>query len=142
VVIGAGFIGAEFASAARAYSVDVTIVEALEVPMSRLLGTEIGATLASLHTANGVKLLTGTGFADFRATSTDSTRVGAVGLSDGTVLPADLVVVGIGASPATGWLRRWRCRALGARILRPRDAHRALDKCSRARKNSRRSNFG
>lgn len=104
VVIGAGFIGAEFASAARAYSVDVTIVEALEVPMSRLLGTEIGATLASLHTANGVKLLNGTGFADFRATSNDPTRVGAVGLSDGTVLPADLVVVGIGASPTTGWL--------------------------------------
>jgi NADPH-dependent 2,4-dienoyl-CoA reductase/sulfur reductase-like enzyme len=104
VVIGAGFIGAEFASAARAYSVDVTIVEALEVPMSRLLGTEIGATLASLHTANGVKLLTGTGFADFRAASTDPTRVGAVGISDGTVLPADLVVVGIGASPTTGWL--------------------------------------
>ncbi|PWV80033.1 Reductase C-terminal [Prauserella marina] len=100
VVIGAGFIGAEFAAAANARGCQVTVVEARETPMSHLLGDRVGARLAELHTRHGVTVRTGVRFAGF----TGDTSVEGVALADGEVLPADLVVVGIGASPATGWL--------------------------------------
>lgn len=100
VVIGAGFIGAEFASAARAYGHAVSVIERLEVPMSTLLGDRVGAILAGLHTSNGVRLLTGVAFDHFEG----RTQISGVALSDGRVLPADLVVIGIGAYPVTDWL--------------------------------------
>jgi NADPH-dependent 2,4-dienoyl-CoA reductase/sulfur reductase-like enzyme len=100
VVIGAGFIGAEFASAARSCGCDVAMIEAQDVPMSHILGEEVGALLARLHPANGVELHTGVQFDHFEGTE----QVTGVALSDGRVLAADLVVVGIGAEPATGWL--------------------------------------
>jgi NADPH-dependent 2,4-dienoyl-CoA reductase/sulfur reductase-like enzyme len=101
VVIGAGFIGAEFAAAARARGLETTIIEAMDVPMSHLFGEEVGSEVASIHAVNGTQLLTGTPFAKFIGTDC----VKGVGLEDGTVLPADLVVVGIGAVPNTGWLQ-------------------------------------
>ena len=100
VVVGAGFIGAEFASSASAHGVEVTVVEVQEQPLAALLGAEVGATFADLHAANGVALLTGTGVAAL----TGDDRVTGVRLADGRVLPADVVVVGIGTVPATGWL--------------------------------------
>jgi 2-hydroxy-6-oxonona-2,4-dienedioate hydrolase len=100
VVIGAGFIGAEFASAARDYGARVTIVELQRTPMEQLLGAEIGEKLARLHTSHGATLHTGVGFSHFEGNE----RVNAVVLSDGTVLPADLVVIGIGAEPSATWL--------------------------------------
>ena len=100
VVVGAGFIGAEFASAARASGCPVTIIEAQDVPMAHILGARVGRLLAELHAQNGVRLLTGTRFDHFEADDT----VRGVGLADGRVEPADLVVVGIGARPATDWL--------------------------------------
>ncbi|KRF19792.1 p-cumate dioxygenase [Nocardioides sp. Soil797] len=100
VVIGAGFIGAEFAAAARAWDVDVTVVEAQQNPLAHLLGDRVGAELGRLHEMHGVHLLTGV--TTERLVGED--RVTAVELSDGRVLPADLVVVGIGAEPATAWL--------------------------------------
>ena len=101
VVIGAGFIGAEFAAAARAQQMDVTLVEAQQVPLSHILGEVVGAEVASLHEAHGSRLLAGVSVAEI---VTADGRVEAVLLADGTRLPADLVVVGIGAAPATGWL--------------------------------------
>lgn len=100
VVIGAGFIGAEFAAAARARGLDTTVIEAMEIPMSHLFGQEAGSEVASIHEANGTQLLAGVRFANFVGTD----HVEGVGLADGTILPADLVVVGIGAVPNTGWL--------------------------------------
>ncbi|WP_329410273.1 FAD-dependent oxidoreductase [Nocardia vinacea] len=100
VVVGAGFIGSEFASAALEYGAQVAIVEAQETPMAHLLGAEVGAELARLHRINGVELHAGVRFAGFEG----SGRVSGVALADGRVLPADLVVVGIGARPATDWL--------------------------------------
>ncbi|MFF5249594.1 NAD(P)/FAD-dependent oxidoreductase [Streptosporangium sp. NPDC000095] len=100
VAIGAGFIGAEFASAARSHGADVTVVEAQPVPLAHLLGARVGALLGGLHEANGVTLLTGTQVERFEGTG----RVTGVTLADGRTLPADLVVVGVGATPATGWL--------------------------------------
>ena len=100
VVIGAGFIGAEFASAARAYGCSVTVVEQQPIPMAHILGPEVGGRLAGLHRANGVALRTGVTVSHIEGDQ----RVSAVVLGTGEVLPADLVVVGIGARPATDWL--------------------------------------
>lgn len=101
VVVGAGFIGAEFASAARAHDLRVTIVEAQAAPLAHLLGAEVGAEVASLHVAHGVELRAGRTVAEV---VTEDGRVRSVRLDDGQELAADLVVVGIGAVPATGWL--------------------------------------
>lgn len=101
VVVGAGFIGAEFAAAARGRDMDVTIVEAQPVPLAHLLGVEVGTEMASLHAAHGVDLLAGRTVAEV---CTAGGRVTGVRLDDGTDLAADVVVVGIGASPATAWL--------------------------------------
>ncbi|MGY1776450.1 NAD(P)/FAD-dependent oxidoreductase [Geodermatophilus sp. SYSU D00804] len=100
VVIGAGFIGAEVASTARALGLDVTVVETQPVPLAGPLGTEMGAVCAGLHADHGTRLLVGTGVAALVGTG----RVEAVELTDGTRVPADVAVVGIGAVPNTEWL--------------------------------------
>ncbi|GAA4889071.1 NAD(P)/FAD-dependent oxidoreductase [Saccharopolyspora cebuensis] len=100
VVIGAGFIGAEVASTAVGLGCEVDVVEAAAVPLQRALGAEMGAVCARLHASNGVRLHTRTGLAEL----VGDPRVRAVRLSDGRELPADVVVVGIGAQPNTEWL--------------------------------------
>jgi NADPH-dependent 2,4-dienoyl-CoA reductase/sulfur reductase-like enzyme len=100
VVVGAGFIGSEVASSARKLGLDVTIVEALPTPLVRATGTEMGPAIASLHERNGTRLLCGRGVAAIEG----GDCVERVVLEDGTVLPADLVVIGIGVTPNTGWL--------------------------------------
>jgi 3-phenylpropionate/trans-cinnamate dioxygenase ferredoxin reductase subunit len=100
VVIGAGFIGAEVASGARSLGLDVTVVEALPTPLAGPLGTEMGAVCARLHGDHGVRLRTGVAVA--RLIGAD--RVETVELTDGTRLPADVVLVGIGARPNVEWL--------------------------------------
>jgi NADPH-dependent 2,4-dienoyl-CoA reductase/sulfur reductase-like enzyme len=101
VVVGAGFIGAEVASTATALGLDVTVVEAMPVPLSRQLGPEMGAAVARLHGQHGARLETGVGVHGLVGRS----RVEGVELVDGRVLPADVVLVGVGASPAVEWLR-------------------------------------
>lgn len=101
VVIGAGFIGAEVASAARKRDLPVTIVEQLDTPLVRSLGPVPGRICAGLHQDAGVDLRLGTAVTGLR---TDAGSVTGVALSDGSVVRADLVVVGIGARPATAWL--------------------------------------
>ncbi|MGW6790458.1 NAD(P)/FAD-dependent oxidoreductase [Streptomyces chartreusis] len=100
VVIGAGFIGAEVASTARLLGLDVTVVEALDIPLERQLGREMGLVCSSLHNDHGVRLLSGTGVAGLVGTG----RVTGVRLADGRLLPADVVVVGVGVRPNTDWL--------------------------------------
>ncbi|OAH13985.1 NAD(P)/FAD-dependent oxidoreductase [Streptomyces jeddahensis] len=100
VVIGAGFIGAEVASTAHRLGLHVTVVEALDVPLERQLGRAMGLVCSSLHTDHGVRLLCGTGVAELIGDG----RVSGVRLADGRVLPADIVVVGVGVRPATDWL--------------------------------------
>ncbi|MFB9925142.1 NAD(P)/FAD-dependent oxidoreductase [Amycolatopsis halotolerans] len=96
VLIGGGFIGAEIASALHKRGAAVTIVEAADVPLVRAVGSEMASVLADLHLRNGVDLRCGT---TVQAIDSDT-----VTLSDGSVLDADLVIVGIGARPAVGWL--------------------------------------
>ncbi|MGP4085281.1 NAD(P)/FAD-dependent oxidoreductase [Streptomyces sp. KR55] len=100
VVIGAGFIGAEVAATAHRLGLHVTVVEALDVPLERQLGREMGLVCSSLHNDHGVRLLCGTGVAGLVGEG----RVTGVRLADGRVLPADIVVVGVGVRPATDWL--------------------------------------
>jgi NADPH-dependent 2,4-dienoyl-CoA reductase/sulfur reductase-like enzyme len=100
VVLGGGFIGAEVAGAARTRGLEVTMVEALAAPLSRALGVEVGGLLARAHCDNGVSVRCGVTVTEARGTD----RVESVVLSDGTIIPADVVVVGLGVEPATGWL--------------------------------------
>ncbi|HWM40133.1 MAG TPA: FAD-dependent oxidoreductase [Streptomyces sp.] len=110
VVIGAGFIGSEVASTAMAAGLDVTVVEALPVPLAGPLGADMGSTCAGLHADHGVPLLCGTPVRRLLADGDGSPpgfsrgRVNGVQLTDGTVLPAATVLVGIGAVPNTEWL--------------------------------------
>ncbi|HEY8094235.1 MAG TPA: FAD-dependent oxidoreductase [Acidimicrobiales bacterium] len=101
VVIGAGFIGAEVAATARGLGCDVTIVEAMPVPLARALGPRMGMACAELHRDHGVALRLGVGVDALDGTG----HVERVVLADGTVLEADVVVVGVGVEPATGWLQ-------------------------------------
>ena len=100
VVIGAGFIGAEVAATARGRGLDVTILEGLPVPLQRGLGDRMGMRMADVHRAHGVDLRLGAAVEAIEGAD----RVERVRLADGTVLPADVVVVGIGVRPATDWL--------------------------------------
>lgn len=102
VVVGAGFIGGEIASSARARGADVTLVEAAPLPLENAVGSLVAERLAYLHRQYDVDLLVRT---KVRAITGGNGQVEKVRLNDGTALPADLVIVGIGVDPATDWLR-------------------------------------
>jgi NADPH-dependent 2,4-dienoyl-CoA reductase/sulfur reductase-like enzyme len=100
VVVGAGFIGSEVACSAQLVGAHVTVLEAAAVPLVRAVGQEMGAALGELHRRRGIEVRCGAGVESFEGTS----RVTGVVLNGGEVLPADVVVVGVGAAPLTGWL--------------------------------------
>ncbi len=100
VVVGAGFIGAEVASTAVGWNVPVTMVEALPVPMGRVLGDVVGGAVGAVHLAHGVDLRCGVGVDEVLGDD----AVTGVRLSDGAVVEADVVVVGIGVVPNAEWL--------------------------------------
>lgn len=100
VVVGAGFVGSELASAARKRGLPVTVLEALPTPLVRAVGESAGAALSGLHHRHGTDLRCGVSVSALLGED----RVEGVRLSDGTEVPAELVVVGIGAAPATSWL--------------------------------------
>lgn len=102
VVVGAGFIGGEVASSARAKGAEVTLVEAAPLPLVGAVGPLVAERLAYLHRQYDVELLIRT---KVRAIVGSNGRVEKVRLNDGMVLAADLVVIGIGVDPATDWLR-------------------------------------
>ncbi|GAA2848901.1 NAD(P)/FAD-dependent oxidoreductase [Nonomuraea rubra] len=100
VIAGAGFLGSELAATLRSLDLPVTLVEPGRVPLRRPLGERLGAVIADLHRAHGVDLRLGRRVAAAAGTG----RVEHVRLDDGTVLPADLLVVALGAEPELGWL--------------------------------------
>jgi NADPH-dependent 2,4-dienoyl-CoA reductase/sulfur reductase-like enzyme len=100
VVIGGGFIGAEVASTAYALGLDVTVVEAAPTPLAGPLGEAMGAVVSALHADHGVRLECGVGVKGLSG----ETRVDAVLLEDGRSIPADIVVIGVGARPNVEWL--------------------------------------
>jgi NADPH-dependent 2,4-dienoyl-CoA reductase/sulfur reductase-like enzyme len=103
VVIGAGFIGSEVAATCQGLGAHVTLLEAYHTPLVRVLGDRMGQMCADLHVANGMDLR-----CDVTIDHLESDPGGpdpvVVCLADGTRLPADVVVVGIGVSPSVGWL--------------------------------------
>ncbi|MER5517390.1 FAD-dependent oxidoreductase [Streptomyces sp. NPDC002763] len=100
VVIGGGFVGAEVASTAYALGLDVTVVEAAPTPLAGPLGPAMGAVVSALHADHGVRLLCGVGVKGLSG----ERQVAAVLLEDGRSVPADTVVVGVGARPCVEWL--------------------------------------
>ncbi|MFF3870474.1 NAD(P)/FAD-dependent oxidoreductase [Streptomyces sp. NPDC001978] len=96
VVVGAGWIGAEFATAAREAGCAVTVVEAADRPLAGALPAEVAAPMTAWYADSGTELRT--------HARVERIEPGEVVLDDGSRLPAGAVVVGIGARPATAWL--------------------------------------
>jgi NADPH-dependent 2,4-dienoyl-CoA reductase/sulfur reductase-like enzyme len=101
VVVGGGWIGLEATAAARGYGNDVTVIEPQPTVLFGPLGLELGEIFAELHREHGVNLLLGEGVESFAAAA-ESDRVGSVRTQSGEDLPADLVLVGVGAAPEVG----------------------------------------
>jgi NADPH-dependent 2,4-dienoyl-CoA reductase/sulfur reductase-like enzyme len=96
VVIGGGWIGMEVAANARERDVDVTVIESSDLPLSAALGPELAKVFLDLHRDHGVTFHLRTQVDEI---TQDQSTVTGVTLEDGTHLPADLVLVGIGAAP-------------------------------------------
>ncbi len=134
VIVGAGFIGMELAASCRQKGLEVAVVEPLAAPLVRGLGPVLGERVADRHRAEGVVFHLGQGVEGFDSDAEG--RVEAVRLSGGERLEAELVVVGIGAVPATEWLEGAGverengvlCDAMGATT---RDGVYALGDCAR-----------
>jgi 3-phenylpropionate/trans-cinnamate dioxygenase ferredoxin reductase subunit len=97
VIIGAGWIGLEVAAAAREANTEVAIVEMAELPLLGVLGPEIARVFADLHVSHGVQLHLGAVLEEI--TLDDRGRANGVRLADGTLVPGDAVVVGVGVLP-------------------------------------------
>ncbi|POR32200.1 Apoptosis-inducing factor 1 [Tolypocladium paradoxum] len=104
VIIGSSFIGMELANATCKDN-SVTVVDISKTPLERVLGEQVGAGIQKFAEAKGIKFYNGAGIAKAEPSASDSSRVGAVCLKDGTRLEADLVILGVGVAPATEFLR-------------------------------------
>ena len=100
VVVGGGFIGSEVAATCRLLGLDVVLVEKAAGPLVQALGAQLAPCWAKLHREHGVDLRVGVGVDGFIGDG----RVEAVRLTDGSQVPADVVIVGLGVTPATAWL--------------------------------------
>jgi 3-phenylpropionate/trans-cinnamate dioxygenase ferredoxin reductase component len=96
VIIGAGWIGLETAAAAREHGAHATVIETLALPLQRVLGDEVASIYAALHKAHDVDLRFQAGVAEFLGSGGALT---GVRLTDGTTLPADVAIVGVGITP-------------------------------------------
>ncbi|MFP4484850.1 MAG: FAD-dependent oxidoreductase [Spirochaetota bacterium] len=100
VVVGGSFIGTEVAAALRQMNLNVRLVAMEETPLESVFGSAVGTRFAELHESHGVHLHMGT-----RVTRINGAkRVERVDLEDGTSLPADLVVLGVGVDPVVDYL--------------------------------------
>ncbi len=97
VVVGAGWIGSEFAASARQRGLNVTVIDPLELPNERIFGPEIGAFYRDVHAQHGVELLLGEGVDSFEGDGS----VARVRTAGGRTIECDFAVVGIGVAPRT-----------------------------------------
>jgi NADPH-dependent 2,4-dienoyl-CoA reductase/sulfur reductase-like enzyme len=104
VIIGSSFIGMEVGNA-LAKENNISIVGMESAPLERVMGAQVGRIFQSNLEKTGVKFFMAASVDKATPSSTDASKVGAVHLKDGTVLPADLVILGVGVSPATEFLR-------------------------------------
>lgn len=100
VVVGGGFIGAEVAASCRSMGLDVVVIEKAASPLLAALGKELAPRWAELHRQHGVDLRLGVGVEAFVGNG----KIEAVRLTDGSQVPADVVIIGLGVTPATDWL--------------------------------------
>lgn len=105
VVVGSSFIGMEVANCLASQKNDVTVIGMESVPMERVMGVEVGKVFQDLVGKNGVKFHMSAGVEAAEPSSSNKKAVGSVKLKDGTVLECDLVILGVGVSPATGFLK-------------------------------------
>ena len=96
LIVGGGYVGLEVAASARGLGAEVTVVEAQPRVLARVAGEEVSRFYESVHREQGVAILTGVGIARVES---DAGRIRAVHCSDGTRLPVDVVVAGIGMLP-------------------------------------------
>jgi len=96
VIVGAGWIGAELATAAAARGAAVTVLEAADAPLAAAVGSEVGVATVPWYASAGVDLRL--------RQSVAAVRPGGVELGSGVVLPADVVVTAVGVRPAVSWL--------------------------------------
>jgi 3-phenylpropionate/trans-cinnamate dioxygenase ferredoxin reductase component len=101
-VVGAGWIGSEFAASARQRGLDVTVIDPLALPNERVFGAEIGAFYRDLHVRHGVRMLLGRGVHAFEGRE----AVQGVRIDDGTIVECDFAVVGIGVTPRDSLARQ------------------------------------
>ena len=95
-IVGAGWIGAELATAAVAHGSQVTVVEAGPTPLAAAIGAPVGAQTARWYAAAGVDLRV--------VTAVEAVQPGGLALAGGEQLAADEIVTAVGVRPATGWL--------------------------------------
>jgi len=105
VVVGSSFIGMEVGNCLASMKHDVTIVGMEEEPMMTVMGKELGKTFRGLLEKNGVKFKLSAEVEGAKPSESDSKKVGSVQLKDGTNLPADLVIEGVGVRPSTDYLQ-------------------------------------
>ena len=98
-VIGAGWIGLEVTAAARTAGAEVTLLEMADLPLLRALGPEVAQVFADLHAEHGVDMGFGVSVAEITG---HGGRADGVRLGDGSVVPADAVIVGVGITPNVG----------------------------------------
>jgi NADPH-dependent 2,4-dienoyl-CoA reductase/sulfur reductase-like enzyme/nitrite reductase/ring-hydroxylating ferredoxin subunit len=103
VVVGTSFIGMEVGNA-LAKENNVTLVGMEDAPLERVMGKRVGGIFQKMLEKNGAKFYMGASVDSAVASSDDKNKVAAVKLKDGTELPADLVILGIGVKPATAYL--------------------------------------
>ncbi|KAL7792566.1 hypothetical protein V8C37DRAFT_409907 [Trichoderma ceciliae] len=104
VIIGSSFIGMEIANATGGDN-SVTVVGMEKVPLERVLGEQVGAGIQKSLEGKGIKFYMSAGVDRAEPSNSDPSKVGAVHLKDGTKLEADLVILGVGVSPETAYLR-------------------------------------
>lgn len=99
-IIGSGFIGQEVAATARGLGVEVTVIEALDLPLVGVLGTRVSRWLVDMHRDEGVRML----LASRLAGAAGNGRVERLALESGCAVDTDVVIVAVGVAPDTGWL--------------------------------------
>nr|XP_031832152.1 apoptosis-inducing factor 3 isoform X2 [Nomia melanderi] len=112
VILGLGFIGMEAAAYCVGKSASVTIIGRGAAPLQAVFGTTIGNRVKEEFEEKGIKFLFGNNITQFIAKADEKNDVGSVLLTDGTVLPADIVIIGIGCTFYTDWIKDSSIRML------------------------------
>jgi 3-phenylpropionate/trans-cinnamate dioxygenase ferredoxin reductase component len=95
VVVGAGWIGSEFAASARQCGLEVTVIDPVELPNERIFGPEVAGFYRDVHARHGVELLLGEGVGSFEGNG----AIARVRTAGGRTVDCDFAVVGIGVLP-------------------------------------------